>query len=114
MVDFKNKKITVFGLAKSGLAAAKKLALLEAKVFVSELRPAAQIDPQVIKSLEALKIDFELGGHSAKTVGSADLIVVSPGIHLDLPVFKEAKSKGVPIMSEIELAYRLLKKPMIY
>ncbi|MDD5382889.1 MAG: UDP-N-acetylmuramoyl-L-alanine--D-glutamate ligase, partial [Candidatus Margulisbacteria bacterium] len=39
--------------------------------------------------------------------------VVSPGVHLDLPVLERAKKNGTPIISEVELAYRLLKKPII-
>ena len=113
MRDFKDSNVTVFGLAKSGIAAAKKLVLLGAKVFVSEIRPAVKIDQQVIKELRDIKIDLELGGHSSKAIESADLIVVSPGIHLDIPVLFEAKNKGIPVISEIELAYRLLKKPII-
>ncbi|MFH1684176.1 MAG: UDP-N-acetylmuramoyl-L-alanine--D-glutamate ligase [Candidatus Margulisiibacteriota bacterium] len=113
MRAFEGKNITVFGLARSGLAAARRLALLGAKVMVSEVKPASEIDPKIIKELQKLKINLELGGHSLKAIESADLIVVSPGIHLDIPVLEEAKGKGIPIVSEIELAYKLLKKPII-
>ncbi|MBU0672770.1 MAG: UDP-N-acetylmuramoyl-L-alanine--D-glutamate ligase, partial [Candidatus Margulisbacteria bacterium] len=111
--DFKNKHVTIFGLAKSGVAAAKKLASLGAKVIISEVRPAAQVDPGVLEELAGLKVEVELGGHTAKAISSAELIVVSPGIHLDIPPLEQAKQRGIPIISEIELAYGLLKKPII-
>jgi UDP-N-acetylmuramoylalanine--D-glutamate ligase len=113
MRDFRNKNITVFGLARSGMAAAKKLVSLGARVTVTEIRPASDIDEAVLKELHDLEVDLELGGHSPKSIAAADLIVVSPGVHLDIPVLAEAASKGIPIISEIELAYQILKMPMI-
>lgn len=110
--SFKEKKITVFGLAKSGIAAAKKLALLGAKVKVSEVKPESAVDPKVVCELKALGVNVELGGHS-KDALTAELIVVSPGIHLDIPILEQVKQKGIPIISEIELAYSLLSKPII-
>ena len=108
---FKNNIVTVFGLAKSGIAAAKKLASLGAKVLVTDIK--AEADPALLKELKQLGIAIELGGHSAKAIAGAELIVVSPGIHLDIPILEEAKQKGIPIISEIELAYCLLTKPII-
>jgi UDP-N-acetylmuramoylalanine--D-glutamate ligase len=113
MNNFKNKTITIFGLAKSGIASARKLASLGGRVLVTETRPAADIDAAVLKELEGLGVGLELGGHSLKAIEKAELIVVSPGVHLDIPVLEQAKKKGVPTISEIELAYRLLKKPII-
>lgn len=113
MNNFKGKHITVFGLAKSGIAAAKKLVSLGANVTVSEIKPASDIDTQVLKELQELEIDLELGGHSSKAIEFAEMLVVSPGIHLDIPILFEAKKKGITIISEIELAYRILSKPMI-
>jgi UDP-N-acetylmuramoylalanine--D-glutamate ligase len=110
---FADKNISVFGLARSGIAAAKKLVSLGARVMVSEIRPVSEIDAEVIKEIQGLKIDLEAGGHSSRSIESAELIVVSPGVHLDLPVLERAKEKGIPIISEIELAYRLLSRPMI-
>ncbi|MFC1637593.1 UDP-N-acetylmuramoyl-L-alanine--D-glutamate ligase [Candidatus Margulisiibacteriota bacterium] len=112
-MNFKGKNITVFGLARSGIAAARKLVSLGAKVFVSEIKPEPEIDHELIKELEELKIDIETGGHGPRTIETAELIVVSPGIHLDIPVLERAKQKGIPIISEVELAYQLLSKPII-
>jgi UDP-N-acetylmuramoylalanine--D-glutamate ligase len=113
MQNFKNKNVTVFGLAKSGIASAKKLVSLKAKVTVTEAKPASDLDPSLLEKLQSDGIKLELGGHSSQSVESADLIVVSPGVHIDIPVLGEAKQKGIPIISEIELAYRLLKKTIL-
>ena len=99
-----NKNITVFGLGKSGLAAAQKLVSLGAKVFASDQNQVA---------VELPGVELELGGHTEKSIQAADLIIVSPGVRLDIPILKKAKQKGIPIISEIELAFSLLKKPII-
>ena len=113
MDNYKNKKITVFGLARSGIAAAKKLASLGAEVFITDIKPTSEFDSAALEELQKLKIDLELGGHSLKAIEAAELIVVSPGIHLDIPMLEEAKRRDIPSISEIELAYQLFSKPMI-
>lgn len=92
-------------MARSGIAAAKRLSALGAKVMISEVRSDVEVDP-------GLTITIELGGHTEKVL-DADLIVVSPGIHLGIPILEEAKKKKIPIVSEIEIAYQLLKKPIV-
>lgn len=92
-------------MARSGIAAAKRLSALGAKVMISEVRSDVEVDP-------GLNVTIELGGHTAKVL-DADLIVVSPGIRLDIPILEEAKKKKIPIVSEIEIAYQILKKPII-
>lgn len=106
------QKIAVLGLAKSGLAAARRLKGLGKQVFISESKPRSQVPPGSLEALDKLGLEAEFGGHSPKVL-SAELIVISPGIHLDVPVVKQAAAKGIPVISEIELAYRLLAKPII-
>ncbi|MEE8638422.1 MAG: UDP-N-acetylmuramoyl-L-alanine--D-glutamate ligase [Candidatus Margulisiibacteriota bacterium] len=113
MDDLKNKKVAVFGIAKSGIASARKLVSLGARVTVTEIKPASDLDSTVLEELQNLQVDMELGGHSSKVIESAEMIVVSPGVHLDISILKEAKQRRIPIISEIELAYRLLSKPII-
>jgi len=113
MLNVKNKKVTVFGLGKSGLAVAKRLVSVGAKVFVTEELPLDKVLPEVISELEALGVEKEFNGHSDQAICEADLIVLSPGIHLDLSILEEARHRGIPVISEIELAYHFLKKPII-
>ncbi len=113
MIDIKGKKVTVFGLGLSGLAAAKKLEGFGADVFVTEKRNKDDIDKQELAKIQELRISFEFGGHTSKSIENSSLIVMSPGIHLDLPILKEAQGRGIPVISEIELAFNLIKKPII-
>ena len=88
MQTFKNKKVTVFGLAKSGIASARRLVSLGAKVRTTEIKQEHFFDASLIKELKDLKIDLEFGGHTLQSIESADLIVVSPGIHIDIPILE--------------------------
>src|SRR5687768_2898213 len=58
-------------------------------------------------------VELELGGHRPATLASADLIVTSPGVALEQPVFDEARRAGVETIGELELAWRWLKGPVI-
>ncbi|OGJ97118.1 MAG: UDP-N-acetylmuramoylalanine--D-glutamate ligase, partial [Candidatus Raymondbacteria bacterium RifOxyC12_full_50_8] len=108
-IEFKNKKVTVLGLARSGVAAALVLKQEGARVFGSD---AKSPDPVVVKPLEQLNIDFETNGHSER-VFDADLVVLSPGIPLQSPVVLDLKKRGVDIISEIELAYQLTEADIV-
>ncbi len=108
-----NKKVTVIGLGKSGLAVIKKLVSLNAQVFLSDIMPQEIFPPQTIAEIKNTGIQYEFGQHSEKSLENCDLIVVSPGVHLDLAIFEEAKNRNIPVISEIELAFQRLKKPII-
>jgi len=103
------RRAAVFGAGKSGIAVAKKLG--RKRVFLTEEKE--HIDPKNLKLLKKLKIPFELGGHTKKALEGTDLIVVSPGVHLDIPILKKAERMKIPIIGEVELAYTFLKKPII-
>ena len=73
-------------------------------VFISDSRPASEIAPQSLRVIR--RFSHELGQHSEKILAQ-DLIVVSPGIHLDLPILKKARKKNIEILGEIELGWQL-------
>jgi UDP-N-acetylmuramoylalanine--D-glutamate ligase len=100
------KRISVLGMARSGIACAKLLRKTGAEVFVSELKPK-EVMSREINQLEALGIGFETGEHSEGVVRDKDFIVVSPGIPLSIPILSRAQSLGIPIFSEIEVAFWL-------
>jgi len=103
MIDLQNKRITVLGLGRSGIAVSKLLLSKGAVVFGSDAG-----NPDVpIKGF-----DFEKGNHTEK-VFESELIVVSPGIPQDHWVLKEARKRGIEITGEIELASRIFKGRLI-
>ncbi|MBN3033893.1 MAG: UDP-N-acetylmuramoyl-L-alanine--D-glutamate ligase [Candidatus Saganbacteria bacterium] len=107
-MDLKGKKVTVFGAGRSGTAAAKKLLALGASVRLTDSDPRADVSV-----FNGLGLEIELGGHSLGIIEGDDLIVVSPGVHLDLPVLAAARERDIPVIAEIELAFRFITKPII-
>lgn len=100
---FKNKKVTVVGLARSGLACAGLLQRLGASVSVTELKDDARVKEACAKLCSA-GAAIELGRHSREFVRQADLVVISPGVPSDAPPIKWAKELNIPVISEIEVA----------
>lgn len=105
------KKVLVLGLSKSGIAAAKYLNKQGADVFLSEFRTQTPEDATLIKELEGVHI--EMGRHTDEFIEGSAFAVVSPGIAPHSGIFRRLELAGVPIISEIELAYRNTKKPFI-
>src|SRR6267378_641317 len=104
-----NKRVTVAGAARSGLAAAELLARRGARVTLSESRrDAPETEP-----LKALGVTLELGGHRMETFTDADLVVLSPGVPPEQPAVQAARDRGVPVIAEIELAFRWLQGRVI-
>ena len=96
----------VVGAGRSGVAAAALLARRGARVTLSERRTETS---DVLADLRAAGVRLELGGHRAATFAVADLIVLSPGVSPRLPEVAAARARGVPVISEVELAARWLR-----
>ena len=107
--DFKGKRVTVVGLARSGVAAARALEALGAHVTVTDKKPLDQLAAQV-KALGNSGIAIEAGGHPDRIFSEADLIVLSPGVP-KLPQLLQARQRGVTVISELELAWLLSASP---
>ena len=105
---FAGKRVLVVGMARSGMAAARFLRTRGARVTVSDCRSRSRLEPE-IRTLKALGIDCEFGGHRAETFLKAECLVVSPGVPLAQPALREAARRGREILSEIELASRFLR-----
>jgi UDP-N-acetylmuramoylalanine--D-glutamate ligase len=105
------KKALVVGLARTGLDTANFMAAEGCSVTVSEAlrRDDLTVDPGLLDR----SVELELGGHRRETFMGADLIVPSPGVPRDLGLLQEAASRGVPVQSEIEMASRMIEKPLL-
>jgi UDP-N-acetylmuramoylalanine--D-glutamate ligase len=98
------KKVVVAGAARSGVAAAKLMAKRGGLVTLSDVRESLTEAAE----LESAGIALELGGHTAATFTAADLIVLSPGVPRHQPAIEAARSGGVEVIGELELASRWL------
>ncbi len=102
----------VAGFARTGIATVRFLLGKGAKVKVSEKKTEEELGDSR-KTLRGFPIEWELGGHTLPFFSGVDLIVVSPGVSKDLNPLKEARERGTPVISEVELAYRFLHPPLI-
>ncbi|MBU6450535.1 MAG: UDP-N-acetylmuramoyl-L-alanine--D-glutamate ligase [Cyanobacteria bacterium REEB67] len=109
MAEWKDKRITILGLGRSGLAAASYLAKRGAKVLISESTPREKVSDKFVAELKALGVEAEYGAHSERATAWPELILTSPGIPPYSEVIKRARSLGKEVISDIELAYRELK-----
>ncbi len=101
--------MVVVGAARSGIAAAELLLAKGARVTLSEGRATFE----GAERLRQAGVTLELGGHRQQTLAEADVIVVSPGVPHEQAVFDGARSRGVEIIGELELASRWIAGRMI-
>lgn len=104
-MNLENFNVLVLGLGKTGYATAKALAKRGASVLVSE--PSGSQRTHAGKELEQLGVRIEYGEQTAGLVDDIDLLIPSPGIPNSNPAIIAALQKGIEVISEIELAYRL-------
>ena len=110
-VNFKDKRVTVVGMARSGVAAARALDALGAQVTITDKKPPADLAAQVA-ALNTGRIKVEAGGHPERIFLETDLIVLSPGVP-KIALILKAREQGVPVISELELAWLLSESPYI-
>src|SRR5919205_1009235 len=111
-MDLKGKKILVIGLGRTGQAVAHFLIDQKAAVVLNDRRPETDLRDE-IAALAALPVEYCVGGEDQLSLRDFEMVVPSPGVPMDNPLLQQARQRGVPILSEIELAYRFLSVPVI-
>lgn len=115
-MEYGGKTVLIVGAARSGIAAARFLLCSGARVILTDAKLKEAL-PQIAPLLESSdysgELGLELGGHRGESFATCDLIVVSPGVPLVLPEFEIARKVGIPIIGEVELAYRHLRGKLI-
>ncbi|MBT2637234.1 UDP-N-acetylmuramoyl-L-alanine--D-glutamate ligase [Bacillus sp. ISL-39] len=109
---YQHKKILVLGLAKSGVSAAALLHKLGAFVTVNDSKPLAE-NPEAQGLLEQ-GIKVVCGSHPIELMDEGfELVVKNPGIPYYNPMIQKAIEKGIPVITEVELAYQISDAPLI-
>jgi len=104
------EKVLILGLSKSGMACAKYLAG-KARVYLTEFK--SDVDLEKVRELEEIGVKVEFGGHSDEFIEGASYAITSPGIPPKSEIFQRLISKNIPIISEVEFAYKHTKTPFI-
>jgi len=111
-MDLAGERVLVVGLARTGIATALFCAARGARVTATEERTEAEVAEAAAK-LRAAGCALELGGHREETFLAQDLIVPSPGVALTIRPLAAARAQGLPIWSEIELAWHFLQGRLV-
>jgi len=106
------KTVSVVGLARSGVAAARLVRRVGGRVLASDAGPMASLAPEA-RQLDRDGCLLWAGGHPDEAFAGAELVVVSPGVPLTLPALSRVRARGVPIIGELELAWRAMEADVI-
>ncbi|GBG96648.1 UDP-N-acetylmuramoyl-L-alanine--D-glutamate ligase [Lactococcus termiticola] len=111
--DYENKKVLVLGLAKSGLAAAQLLMELGAKITVNDGKAFEGNNEAKILSEQGIQVIC--GSHPVELFDQEDfeLLVKNPGIPYENPMVERAMALGIPVITEVELAYQVSEADII-
>ncbi len=110
-MQVEGKNILVVGMARSGVAAAEFLISRGARVTVNDSKPEDELNDAQL--LRGKGVSVVAGAHPLELFENSDLIVVSPGVPLALEPFQRARSMGIPILGEVELAARFIRGRLI-
>jgi len=111
-LDLAGARCLVVGLAREGTALARFLAEHGAAVTVTDARPAGALE-ESRAVLAGLPLAFALGGHPLSLLDETQILFVSPGVPLEIPLLAEAQRRGLPLSSETRLFTRLCPAPIV-
>jgi len=111
-VDLEGKRLLVVGLARTGVVVSLLCAAYGARVTATDEKPESALS-EVAAKLRAAGVTLELGAHDPETFLNQDLIIISPGVPAKMPPLQLARNRGIPVWSEIELAWRLMRGKLV-
>ena len=111
-MELRGKTVLVLGLARTGRECARFLVGQGAKVWVSDMRSANELKAEMDR-LVGLPIGYRLGGEDKNWLDGVDYVIPSPGVPMENELLKEATARGIPVLSEIELAFRFFGAPLV-
>ncbi len=110
--SFAGKQLAILGLGRTGLASLRVLARLGARLIAVDEKPAEAFGEE-LPDLIALTERLEFGPGALERVGEPDQVIISPGISVTRPEIVALKRRGIPVDSELELAWSLAKAPFL-
>ncbi len=111
-MDIKGKRFLIVGAGKSGIAVARFLLCKGAVVVLTDNRDIGKLGGALDELLHA-GLQAELGSYPEVLESAFDMVVVSPGVPPGVPPVAVARQYGIPVLGELELAYRFASTPMV-
>ena len=104
-MKLKDKNILILGLGISGVSTVKALDKLGARISISDIKEENELK-EYISQIDDINVRLYLGTNNVP-LDNIDLIIKSPGIPLTLDIIKKAEKKGIEVITDLELAYRI-------
>ena len=104
-MNINDKRVLVLGLGISGVSTVKALTKLGAEVIISDLKAEDELG-SFLSEIKDMDIETYFGTNNVP-LDNIDLIVKSPGIPLNIDIIKEANKRGIEVITDLELAYRI-------
>ncbi len=111
-MDLHGKKLIVLGVGKTGLATARFLAGRGARIAVTDAKPVSAWG-EALTALQDLQAELTVASYGPEILTDADWVIPSPGVYPANPILIEAVRRGIPVLSELELASRFLTTPIV-
>ncbi|HUN09673.1 MAG TPA: UDP-N-acetylmuramoyl-L-alanine--D-glutamate ligase [Aggregatilineales bacterium] len=106
------KRVVVLGFARQGKSLARWLPTVGAKAIISDTRTAEVLGAEMAPFRQS-EIEFVLGGHPLNLLDQADVLCISGGVALDLPIVQEAQARGIPLTNDAQLFLERCPAPVI-
>jgi len=111
-LNLSGRKVVILGLARQGTALARFLAQVGAEVTVSDRQGEAAL-ADYLTELADLPIRYVLGEHPLSLLDKADLLCLSGGVPVDVPIVVEAQRRGIPLSNDAQLFLERCLAPVI-
>ncbi len=112
VMQLKGTKVTVVGLARSGVAAARLLRAAGAHVTLADRKERSELGA-VLTQIDESQVLLTVGSRYETALESAELVVISPGVPYRMEALERVRQRGVRVISELELASRFVSAPML-
>jgi UDP-N-acetylmuramoylalanine--D-glutamate ligase len=111
-VELAGARVTVMGLARSGVAASRLLQAAGARVTVADRKESAELT-SALGAIDRDHVGVTVGAQYESSLDEADLVVISPGVPYRLASLEAARRRGVKVISELELASQFFRSPLL-
>src|SRR5438046_1898181 len=106
--EFTGRRVAILGMARTGMAAAPVLASLGAQVRLSDSEPEHKLRDRLAEA-SGFGVELLPGADPEEALEGADIVIPSPGIRPESAVLQMAVERGIRILSEIEVAFRIAR-----
>src|SRR5688572_530364 len=112
VVELEGARVTVIGLARSGIAACRLLQAAGAQVTVADRKESAELIP-ALDGIDRDHVGVTVGERYESSLETADLVVISPGVPYRLASLEAVRRRGVKVISELEIASQFFRSPLL-